>query len=739
MVNLPKLDAPYLAPWQQGVLNLQGSASNKITELIGDCYDERHHLQQIVNGNQLTLGFVNFFVKALLCYLFAEYERAIEYSNIALQNKAGVFGTYFIPTTYFYASLAILANYANVSSVQQEQYRQQIVKNLSLLHNCAVGAPTNYRHKYELVEAEYCRVLEQKHQAMELYDRAIVSAKENGYIQEEALSNELAAKFYLNWGKQKVAAEYMQQAYYCYSHWGAKAKVSHLEQQYPQLLAVILQPSKFASKATIAQTVSKTMTSSSSGQNLWLDLPAVMKAAQAISGEIELEKLLATLMQIAIANAGAQIGHLVLHQEEKLLVVAKADCQQVETLEIPLEQYQEIFQSLIYTVARTQQTAVFENLSDAVQFAGDHYIITHQPKSVLCTPISRQGKLIGILYLENNLTVGAFTSDRIEILQLLTSQAAISVENARLYQQTENYAQILEAEVERKTQALNHKAQDLEQTLKQLQQTQAQLIHSEKMSSIGQMVAGIAHEINNPVNFIKGNLSHTANYIQDMMRLLTLYQQEYPQPSLAIQAFTEDIDLDFLFEDANQILESMKAGSERISQIVHSLRNFSRLDEAQIKAVDLHSGIESTLLILQHRLPASGNQPEVRVIKEYGKIPLVTCYPSQLNQVFLNIINNAIDAIRDNPDISENPKIRIRTEVIDGKRLRIAITNTDSTIPVSLQDRIFEPFFTTKPVGRGQGLGLFVSYSIIQQHGGSLTARSHPTEGTEFEIFLPIR
>jgi predicted ATPase/signal transduction histidine kinase len=728
----------YLAPWQQGILNLQGSASNKITELVGDCYDERHHLQQIVNDNQLTLGFVNFFVKALLCYLFADYERAIEYSNIALQNKAGVFGTYFIPTSYFYASLAILANYANVKSVQQEQYRQQIIKNLSILQNCAIGAPTNYRHKYELVEAEYCRVLEQKHQAMELYDRAIASAKENGYIQEEALSNELAAKFYLNWGKQKVAAEYMQQAYYCYTHWGAKAKVSHLEQQYPQLLTPILQPSKFASEATIAQTVSKTMTSSSSDQNLWLDLPAVMKAAQAISQEIELEKLLATLMQIAIANAGAQIGHLVLHQEEKLLVVTKADCQQVETLEIPLEQYEEILQSLIYAVARTQQTAVFEDLSDAVQFAGDRYIITHQPKSVLCTPISRQGKLIGILYLENNLTVGAFTSDRIEILQLLTSQAAISVENARLYQQTENYAQILEAEVERKTQALNHKAEDLERTLKQLQQTQAQLIHSEKMSSLGQIVAGIAHEINNPVNFIKGNLSHTANYIQDMMRLLTLYQQECPQPSPAIQAFTEDIDLDFLFEDANQILESMKAGSERISQIVLSLRNFSRLDEAEIKAVDLHSGIESTLLILQHRLPASGNQPEVRVIKEYGKIPLVTCYPSQLNQVFLNIINNAIDAIRDNPQCSENPEIRIRTEVIDGQQLLIAIANTDSTIPVSLQDRIFEPFFTTKPVGRGQGLGLFVSYSIIQQHGGSLTVRSQPMEGTEFEILLPM-
>jgi signal transduction histidine kinase len=254
----------------------------------------------------------------------------------------------------------------------------------------------------------------------------------------------------------------------------------------------------------------------------------------------------------------------------------------------------------------------------------------------------------------------------------------------------------------------------------------------------GQLVAGIAHEINNPVNFIKGNLSHTENYIADMMSLLMLYQQEYLQPSPAIQAKWEEIDLDFLFEDVNRLLQSMKGGSDRISQIVQSLRNFVRLDEAEIKAVDLHTGIESTLLILQHRLSATENKPEVRVIKEYGNLPLVTCYPSQLNQVFLNIINNAIDAIRDNPQRSEHPEIRICTEVIDSEWLRIAIANTNSTIPVSLQERIFEPFFTTKPVGRGQGLGLFVCYSIIQQHRGTLTVRSQPTEGTEFEIVLPI-
>ncbi|MDZ8094194.1 MAG: AAA family ATPase [Nostoc sp. DedQUE05] len=723
---------------RQLVLNLMGAAEDPLI-LVGESFDEQKMLPILIETQNGTLLFLLHLAKTILLFIFEDYQQALIHAQEAEKYLGNMVGFLQFAEHNFYYSLALLATCSNGNEAEQQSALEKVAENQKLMSQWAFHAPANHQHKYDLVEAERAKILGHL-DAITYYKKAIQGAKENDYIQEEALSNELAAKFYLAWGKEKLAADYMQQAYYCYAHWGAKAKVAHLEEQYPQLLTAILQSPNLAitSTATIPLTLMKSVTKSSSNQNLYLDLQAVMKAAQAISQEIELEKLLATLMQIAIANAGAQIGHLVLRQEEQWLVVAQADRELVKTLEIPLEQYSEIPQSLIYAVARTQETAVFEDLSTAVQFASDRYTIAHQPKSVLCTPISRQGKLIGILYLENNLILGAFTSERIEILQLLTSQAAISVENARLYQQTENYSYTLEAEVEHKTQALNQKAQDLEQTLKKLQQTQGQLIHSEKMSSLGQLVAGIAHEINNPVNFIKGNLTHTENYIQDMMRLLMLYQQEYPQPNPAIQAMKEEIELDFLFKDANQTLESMKIGSDRISKIVQSLRNFARLDEAEIKAVDLHSGIESTLLILQHRLQASENQPEVRVIKEYGNLPLVTCYPSQLNQVFLNLINNAIDAIRDNPQSSQHPEIRIRTGVIDREWLRIAIANTDSSIPVNLQERIFEPFFTTKPIGRGQGLGLFVCYSIIQQHRGTLTVRSQPTEGTEFEIVLPI-
>jgi predicted ATPase/signal transduction histidine kinase len=732
--------------WRQTVINLRGQAENA-KMLIGSSFNETLTLPSLIASRNVNGICYVYLAKLLLCYLFGDVENAKDYASKFEEYEQGAAGLLITPLKNFYQSLSLLSSYSSSDTERATADWEKITNNQKSMKIWADHAPMNYLHKFQLVEAEINRVLGKYYEAGDLYDRARALAQTNGYLQETALANELAAKFYLAWGKDKIATAYMQEAYQCYALWGAKAKTTYLEQQYPQLLTGILQPIKqvAVSKASITQNVMQNVSSNNISQDLWLDLPAVLKASQAISQEIELQNLLATLMQIAIANSGAQIGYLVLSVEEKLLVVNKTNASQVKNLEILLEQCQEIPQSLIYTVARTQQTSVFENLSNTTQFASDQYIITHQPKSVLCTPISRQGKLVGILYLENNLTVGAFTSDRIEILQLLASQAAISVEIARLYQQTQNYAQTLELEVERKTQALNQKAQDLEQkaqdleqTLQKLQQTQAQLIHSEKMSSLGQMVAGIAHEINNPVTFIKGNLTHTEHYIQDMMRLLTLYQQEYPHPNPVIQALKEEIELDFLFEDAHQTLESMKAGSERISQIVLSLRNFSRLDEAEIKAVDLHSGIDSTLLIVQHRLQKSVNQPEVCVSKDYGNLPLVTCYPSQLNQVFLNIINNAIDAIRDNPLCSENPQIRIRTEVIDSKRLRIAIFNTDSNIPESLYERIFEPFFTTKPVGRGKGLGLSVSYSIVQQHGGNLTVHSHPIEGTEFEIVLPV-
>jgi PAS domain S-box-containing protein len=329
------------------------------------------------------------------------------------------------------------------------------------------------------------------------------------------------------------------------------------------------------------------------------------------------------------------------------------------------------------------------------------------------------------------------------------------------------------------------KVQELELTLNELKRTQAQLIHAEKMSSLGQMIAGIAHEINNPIGFIYGNLTPARHYCENLLELIELYRQTYPHPTLEIQQLIEKIDLDFLVDDWQKLMNSMQVGAERICEIVHSLRNFSRLNEKELKPVDIHEGIENTLLILQHRLRAVGDRglrKEIRVIKEYGQLPKVTCYASQLNQVFMNLLSNAIDAIakrccdsatRSDSDSAALASLRaserasaqiasyyandaaekqasqgvitVRTEVVSGKEQQttdfvvIRIADNGSGMSEEVRQKIFDPFFTTKAVGSGTGLGLSISYQIVvEKHGGQLSCISDPGRGTEFIVEIPV-
>ncbi|MGE5658081.1 MAG: ATP-binding protein [Actinomycetota bacterium] len=320
-------------------------------------------------------------------------------------------------------------------------------------------------------------------------------------------------------------------------------------------------------------------------------------------------------------------------------------------------------------------------------------------------------------------------------------------------------------DLENTSQELRQKAQQLEQTLQALQQAQIQLIQSEKMSSLGSLVAGIAHEINNPISFIRGNLPHARQYFLNLLKLLELYQQHHPEPAPAIAEILDEFDIDFISEDLPKLLSSMQAGTDRIREIILNLRNFSRLDEAEFKEVDLHVGVENTLMILDNRLKGQGLRPEIQTIKEYGKLPLVQCCASQINQVFMYILANAIDALEEkkwlnareqshlkkeeglleeSPPILNSPfstpTIWIRTEMKNFNSVTISIKDNGPGISDSLQSRVFEPFFTTKSAAKGTGLGLSISQRIVEeQHQGELRCSSVEGQGTEFTIVIPIQ
>ena len=714
--------ADNISIWRQLNANLSGKSTH-VEQLIGEHFDEsiaERHWQ----ASQLGWSLFNLYLaKTMLSYYRENWAEAIASAALATSYAISVGAWMPIATNNFYYSLALLANFENgPSASDRAEILARVQANQEILLQWVQNAPMNYQHKWELVEAERQRVLCNKAEAIELYDRAINGAKENGYVQEEALANELAAKFYIKWSKEKIAQTYMQEAYYSYARWGALAKVEDLEKRYPALLATILEQQKLGSTPSTTSpiltngAVSKTTT----GTRGLLDLVTLMKASRTLSENIELESAIANLMQVARENAGAETVALMLFEEQVLMLTAKVGDGEAPKLDsIPVENSNAVPLSIVNQVKHGQQPLLLENASQEAAFAGDAYIQYHQPQSILCLPLVDRGQLIGILYLENNQVTGAFTSDRLDVLKLLCSQAAIALENARLYQQAQ-------------------------QALTDLQHAQLQLVQNEKMATLGNLLAGVAHEINNPIGFIGGNVTAAREHIHDLLNALSLYQQHAFIPS-SIAAELEDLDLDFITEDFPKLITSMQMGVERVRQIGISLRNFSRTDTEKKTEFNLHEGLESTLLILKYRLQANERRTAIKIIKEYGDIPEIQCYPGQLNQVFMNLLGNAIDALDEsNSGLFDrecekySQQIRLQTKQ-EKNRIIVKISDSGTGMSEEVKARIFEQGFTTKPVGKGTGLGMAIARQIIEEkHGGAIACISELGRGTQFTISLPI-
>ncbi|MEJ6485318.1 AAA family ATPase [Nostoc punctiforme UO1] len=725
--SLENLDALIVGVIQP-IRNLLGLTKTPFS-FDDDSFSEAEYLQKYGN-TPYHLAWL-YSVKIRHAYLFdhkAAYPDLIPQLSI-IENTISSHAK--VPSSVFYVALMHLSLAEIASDEQERQFHWQALIPLEeRLNNWAKACPENILHKCLLIFAEKARLNGQKAEALDFYEQAIAQAQRQGYGYEEGLANELAAKFFLNWGKEKAASDYIYEAYYCYSRWGAKAKTSDLEKRYPKLLKPILKQQlptlnsleTISFRATSSSTYTNTTGSTSISDAL--DLTSVLKAAIAISSSLELDQLIAKLTRIILENSGAKKAVLLLPEKDiwQVRVITFIEHKEIQTIlkKQSLDNCQEIPVNIIYYVKNTEQTVVIDNCKTDIPGLIGEYILQHQPQSVFCTPIINQGHLVGILYLENQLTQGVFTSARLSVMHLLSSQAAISLENARLYQQ----AGI---------------------ALKDLQQAQLQIVQSEKMSTLGNLVAGVAHEMNNPLGFLSATLQQTKPTLIDIFEHLKLYQESLTNKSDKIKDHAEEIDLSYTLEDLPKMIDTMMMACDRLKNISTSLRTFSRADRDYKVPFNIHEGIDSTILILKHRLKANDSRPAIEVVTNYGNLPQVECFPGQLNQVFMNLIANAIDALdesntsRSFEEIKANPNLITITTSLKEKQVEVKMADNGQGMSESVKQKVFDHLFTTKGVGKGTGLGLAIAQSIVvEKHGGTLDVNSTPGVGTEFVITLPI-
>jgi PAS domain S-box-containing protein len=476
--------------YRQTVMNLMGRSPNPC-HLVGENYDEAIRLPQALQANHRTAIFDIYFQKLMLNYLFEHYAEAAQNAELAATYLDGKRASLSIPLFYFYDSLVQLGRYSSLPSSEQKSLLRRVTENQKKLKQWAHYAPMNHLHKFYLVEAEHARVLKSYLKAIAYYEQAIALAKSYGYINEEAIAYELAAKFYLIWRKETIAQTYLAQAYYAYARWGAKAKVVDLEIRYARLLTSVLhkqtnQLSEGIGAVTEPANLNQSGTPTTSQR---LDLATVVKASQALTREIHLDQLLASLIKVLAENMGAEKGIFILLEKDEPFTaaqypVALSDGEgAIEALQLSLRNTQDFPLTLTNYVAQTHEILVLHDATTDPIFAADAYIIRRQPKSVLCAPIVNQGTLIGILYLENNLTTGVFNSDRLAVLNILTAQAAISLQNARLYERIEDYSHTLELTVKERTQELQQEVQERQEALRDLISAEIALRQSEEKFS----------------------------------------------------------------------------------------------------------------------------------------------------------------------------------------------------------------------------------------------------------------
>ena len=736
----------YNEAYRQAVLNLLGQSEDP-TVLSGEAYDERKMAPIHEERKDRAGTFLIHINNLMLKYLFHQYDEALEHAVLTRPLLDAVLAKYDVAIFWFYEGLVNMAAAREKSGREGDALLRRAKKNISQFRKWAKYCPVNHQHKLDLLFAEmaWCKGKEDK--ARKHFDLAIKGAENGEFLNEEALALERAGFFYLSAGQDFIAENYLRKAYQIYKEWGAAAKMKDLKTRFPKILIGLDKDSQEISTTDTEGSISMTESST-------LDLDTLMKSAQAISGEVVLDQLLKTLLNISIENAGAESGCIIMKQDDHWHIKSAYFANQKdpsEYSETALRDSNRVPESLIEYIQNTKQSLVLDDITQDRRFLSDPAVKANGLKSVMCLPMFNKGQSEGVLYLENNLQTSVFTESRVRFLKLLSGQIAVSLENAHLYEN-------LESKIEERT-------IELYTSLENLRATQEQLVQQEKLASLGQLTAGIAHEIKNPLNFVTNFSELSKDLLDEMIEEM------------------KDGNIEAASETAQFImgnLEKINSHGKRADSIVKSMLQHSRGGSAQMEPTALNPLIKEYVNLAFHGMRAGKNPINVDLQFELDEaIQEIPLFAEDFSRVVVNICNNAFDAMRDKSEKAKGPeesglgittskrqkslrqptegggvpnsigtearddsfadylpKLTVRTRKKDSTDIIIEFEDNGPGIPDNIKDKILQPFFTTKKGTAGTGLGMSITHDIVKAHNGKIAIESKQGEGTTVTITL---
>ncbi|MDJ0838682.1 MAG: AAA family ATPase [Acidobacteriota bacterium] len=690
-------------------------ARNNLEETCGDYVFGSPEEKAFEAGLSNFTGCIYLFAKAEVLLIQGHVEQALKFSNKAQVYAPGIDGTAFLEHHQWTRAVILAANHATMSEEEQTTALTELDRTLEKWRRLVQLNRQFYGYQEAFMRAERMRWKGQFLKALETYKQALEAAHRNGTVRHEALLEERLASLWEDMGHAEYGRRHLILARQCYRMLAVRSKVTELDQR--------LSDESLDNNVLVSDN-----THTSSGRSAEaLDLHTLIKVSRAVSSNLDLSELLRKMMAVVIENAGAETGFLLMPAQGCWTVKARGNVQEIKVLPegIPVDLCDDLCKGAVQRVARSGETLI---LDDAERAGFKHGHEEHGAiRSLICMPVNTRGRERCILYLENNLNTGAFTRRHLEVLETLTAQMAISLENALLYSNLAATNRTLEQKVIDRTRELKNKNDELARKNREIVQAQEQLVTREKMASLGILTAGVAHEINNPTNFVFGgaqNLDRRLGAFRDYVLLLA-----EDAPEEVVRDLTEKMEP--LFNDCRLILN----GSQRISRIVRDLHMFTRKDEAPQKQVSLSEALAATLNLIQ-----ANYRNRIDFHAEYRDPLIINCRPAEMNQVFMHLIVNACDAVDERYGKQgglREGRVSIETSMEDGRAM-IRVSDNGCGMPREVREKIFEPFFTTKDVGSGTGLGLSTSYGIVQKHGGSIEVDSHRGKGSTFTITLPV-